>query len=273
MPAVRLVATDLDGTLLRDDGSISPRVVAALGRVQAAGIVVVLVTARNWRSVGLLASTAGVSHDGGLAICSNGAVVYDLARQVVRRARPADVAVVRSFVERCRAEVADACFAWETARGAYRTPAYHAIAVDHGFHRVYLDAIEIVDELDDGHEVTKLLVRSASLPADELLERLLPLAGELSLTVSGGPFVEVMSAGVTKALALAELCDELGVTASAVVAVGDQPNDLPMLTWAGRGVCMANAHPAVLAAPGLERTASNADDGLALVLEGISAGR
>jgi hydroxymethylpyrimidine pyrophosphatase-like HAD family hydrolase len=90
----------------------------------------------------------------------------------------------------------------------------------------------------------------------------------VTITVSGGPFVEVMAAGVTKALALAALCDERGIDAADVVAVGDHTNDLPMLRWAGRAVAMGNAHPSVLAEIH-EHTASNVDDGLAMVIEGL----
>ena len=264
--AVRLVATDLDGTMLRDDGTVSPRVAAALTDVQAAGITVVLVSARNWRSVEVIAAGAGIS---GLAICSNGAVVYDLVQRAVHRAEVNDLEVVRSFVARGLGAVEGACVAWETALGAYRTAAYQALAVDAGFHRVYLDAVEIVEAVEDHHEVTKVLVRHPTLAVEELLEQLLPHADGLTLTTSGGPFVEVMRGGVTKAHALEVLCGDLGIPAGDVVAVGDQPNDLPMLTWAGRGVAMGNAHPSVLAVDGLDRTATNTDDGLALVLEGL----
>jgi hydroxymethylpyrimidine pyrophosphatase-like HAD family hydrolase len=102
------------------------------------------------------------------------------------------------------------------------------------------------------------------------LDALAPFADDVTTTVSGGPFVEVMAAGVTKALALAELCAERGIAASEVVAVGDHTNDLPMLRWAGRGVAMGNAHPSVLAEI-KEHTASNVDDGLALVIESLLA--
>lgn len=262
---VKLVATDLDGTLLRTDGSISPRTSDAIERVQQAGITVVLVTARNWRSVGAIAGAAGVS---GLGICSNGAVVYDFERQQVHRAEVSDVAAIRSFVEVVRASTGG-CFAWETAFGAYRSPEYHALAQrDVSFARVYLDAIEVLAHPEDEHEVTKLLIRHPTLGPDELLDLLLPHAGELTLTVSGGPFVEATRAGVTKAFALEQLCSERGIERSDVVAVGDQPNDLPMLSWAGRGVAMGNSHPAVLATTE-ERTATNDEDGLALVLESL----
>jgi hydroxymethylpyrimidine pyrophosphatase-like HAD family hydrolase len=82
-----------------------------------------------------------------------------------------------------------------------------------------------------------------------------------------GPWtVEIAAAGVSKAAALAELCEELGVMPAEVVAFGDYPNDLPMLEWAGHAVAVANAHPEVLAAV-TEVTASNDDDGVAVVLD------
>jgi hydroxymethylpyrimidine pyrophosphatase-like HAD family hydrolase len=80
--------------------------------------------------------------------------------------------------------------------------------------------------------------------------------------------VEISGAGVSKAFALEELATERGIPPEAVVAFGDMPNDLPMLTWAGHGVAVANAHPDVLEVAH-EVTASNDDDGVAIVLERI----
>lgn len=261
-----MVATDLDGTLLRDDGAISARTIEAIRLVQAAGVVVVLVTARNWRSVIAIAERAGVT---GLAICSNGAVIYDLARGEVHRAAAADGIAIRRFISACE-EIGGCCFGWETAIGAFRTPAYHALAqTDAGFARRYLDAVEIRHGLDDEHEVTKLVVRHPTLSVEELLAALRSHAEGVSLTVSGGRFVEVGPAGVSKATGLSALCSDLGIDAADVVAVGDHHNDLPMLQWAGRGVAMANSQPSVLVAMA-DRTASNEEDGLALVLEALT---
>ena len=269
----RLVASDLDGTLLAPGPglAVSPRVRSALRAVQDAGNVVVLVTARNWRSVLEIAELAGV---GGLAVCSNGAVVYDLDARVVHRSHAADVQIVRAFVDRCRASLDPAvCFGWETSHGAYRDESYHRAATDAAssfpHHRSYAHAIEVAEAIADDHEVTKLLVRLPGSAPEELLDSLLEVIGDgLTATISGGDFVEVMAAGITKAHAVEALCTELGIDASEVVAVADQPNDLPMLTWAGRGVAMANAHPAVLDVVA-ERTTSNAEDGLAVVLESL----
>jgi Cof subfamily protein (haloacid dehalogenase superfamily) len=267
---VRVVATDLDGTLLLDGGPdprISPRVQRALAEVQRAGIVVVLVTARNWRTVLGIAERAGV---GGLAVCSNGAVVIDLATGDVHRSHPVELGVVRAFVARCRAQLGGVCFGWETATGAYRDAEYHAHSLDSGlFPNVYTRDVQVVEEIADDHAVTKLVVRHPELHPEALAAALETVGGRhVTVTFSGGEFVEVTAAGVTKAFALELLCADLGVEANEVVAVGDQPNDLPMLHWAGRGVAMGNAHPRVLAEVA-ERTATNAEDGLALVLESL----
>lgn len=259
----RLLASDLDGTLLLPDATVSPRVVQALAAARAAGIVIVLVTARSWRSAHELAEAAGVD---GLLVCSNGAIVFDLDRRAVVHARHFDRPVLDAFLSRAVAE-AGAVVAWETATAAFRTAAYQDLAQrDPNYSPAYMKIVEFAEEVGADHVVTKVLVRHATLTPAELLGRLEALDEPVTCTTSGGPFVEVMAPGVTKALALAELCAELGIVANEVVAVGDQPNDLPMLRWAGRGVAMANAHPAVLAAIA-ERTTSNVEDGLARVIE------
>jgi len=81
--------------------------------------------------------------------------------------------------------------------------------------------------------------------------------------------VELSAVGVNKAAALAELCHELGFDAAEVIAFGDFPNDLPMLAWAGRSVAVANAHPDVIDEAD-EVTASNDEDGVAMVLETLA---
>jgi hydroxymethylpyrimidine pyrophosphatase-like HAD family hydrolase len=123
------------------------------------------------------------------------------------------------------------------------------------------------------HGVTKLIVQHSSWTLDELLQLTREHAGVLaSVTHSGSNFVEVAAAGVTKALALASYCDQAGVTAAQVIAFGDMPNDLPMLQWADYSVAVANAHRDVLATARLH-TSSNDDDGVALILEQLTAAR
>jgi Cof subfamily protein (haloacid dehalogenase superfamily) len=260
----RLLATDLDGTLLLPDATVSPRVASAVAAAEDAGIEVVILTARSWRSLRLLAHTAIPR---GIAVCSNGAVVYDLATDQILRSQHIEPATLRDFLARV-SDTIDIAIAWETATRVFRTARYHELRGSDHLPAEYLAAIEYAEDIAEDHLVTKVLVGHDSLSPDELFAALAPFADGVTATVSGGPFVEVMAAGVTKALALASLCEERGIDAADVVAVGDHTNDLPMLRWAGRGVAMGNAHPSVLAEI-TEHTASNVDDGLALVIEDL----
>ena len=119
--------------------------------------------------------------------------------------------------------------------------------------------------------MTKLLVRHPAMDFAEVAERARRAVGEDAVvTWAGLRLVEISAAGVTKAFALERLCRRLGVAPAEVVAVGDMPNDLAMLAWAGTGVAVANATREVLDAAD-EVTAANTDDGVALLLERILA--
>jgi hydroxymethylpyrimidine pyrophosphatase-like HAD family hydrolase len=91
------------------------------------------------------------------------------------------------------------------------------------------------------------------------------LEGDITYSTNNG-LVEIVPLGISKATGVDELARPLGITAEGVVAFGDMPNDVPMLGWAGLGVAMGNAHPDAVAAAD-EVTASNAEDGVARVLE------
>ena len=136
-----------------------------------------------------------------------------------------------------------------------------------------LAAADLAELWHHGTPIVKLLAWSATCTADHLLTLVRTAAGEaVECTHSGGTgLVEVSAAGVSKLAALIDLCAEREVPAAQVVAFGDMPNDLAMLTWAGRGYAVANAHPSVLAA-GLPTTASNDDDGVARILESLLDG-
>jgi len=120
----------------------------------------------------------------------------------------------------------------------------------------------------------KLLARHPRMACDELLALAVEvLDGQVAVTSSSKEaLLEISAPGVTKASALAALAARAGIPAAEVVAFGDMPNDLPMLAWAGRAVAVANAHPEVLAVAD-EVTASNDEDGVALVLERLAGSR
>lgn len=259
-----LVALDLDGTLLRDDLSVSDRVRRSIADVTAAGMTVVLVTARHWLGAVGIAEQAGVE---GLLICSNGAVVYDIGNDRVHEETNLDVATARAFVAGVRAALPGVGIAWETSYGGTRDTAFHAMCPPY-FPTRYTERLQFLEEIPDDHAIIKINLGHPELLCHELIEKL-PIDGHaVRLWNSGGWFAECTSDSVSKANALARLSGELGIAAADVVAIGDQPVDIPMLQWAGRGIAMANAHPDVLVATD-EHTASNEEDGVALILESL----
>ena len=257
-PLFRLVATDLDGTLLRDDGTISPYTAATLDRVRALGIPVVFVTARPPRFVQQIARAARI---GGLAICGNGALVYNLDTGTIVRQTLLEAATAHRLVAALREAAPGVCFAVEAGHSFGQEPGYvsHSPYPEDGGGR-YDDALVLCAE-----GVTKLIALHPAVPLADLLALAQRLVADVAVvTHSGAPSVEIAAPGITKARALAELCAELAIGPADVIAFGDMPNDLPLLDWAGYRVAVANAHPAVLAVA--DEVAANNDDGVARVL-------
>jgi Cof subfamily protein (haloacid dehalogenase superfamily) len=262
MDHTRLVASDLDGTLLRPDETVSDRTRAALTAARAAGITVVLVSGRPPRSLGPIAERIGV---GGTAICANGAVVWDLDSGTLVDHTPLAADLATRLVHALRQAIPGALFAVELERGFGREAGWSdGRALIPSPDALEADALELITG-----PVTKLLVRHPTMAFAEVAERARAAVGDDAVvTWAGLRLVEISAAGVTKASALERLCRRLGIAASEVVAVGDMPNDLAMLDWAGTGVAVANAAREVLDAAD-EVTAANTEDGVALVLERI----
>jgi Cof subfamily protein (haloacid dehalogenase superfamily) len=264
---LRLVATDLDGTVLRSDGSVSARTAAALRAAEDSGVMVVVATGRPPRWMRPIADALGHT---GIAICSNGAVVYDLHTDRILEHTPISRDVVLAVAAAVRSAVPDVAFAVETRDAGFGREAAYPVARD-----VDLESGEIrVGSLDElaSADVVKLLVRHSTLDPDGLLDAAREVAGELAeLTHSSRTgLLEVSATGVTKAATLARIADRHQISSGDVVAFGDMPNDLPMLAWAGRGYAMANAHPDVLAATE-HKAPSNDEDGVAQVVEKLLA--
>ena len=265
MPLPRLVATDLDGTIIRADDSISGRTVAALRRVTAAGAELVFVTGRPPRWMAPIADATGHR---GVAICANGALVYDLATERVVESRLLEGAAVKELIQSLRDAVPGVRFAVESETDMLHEARYPLLW--DGTHPGVRRARDAGDL--SGSAVAKLLVRHAGSDADSLLALTREVVGDLAeLTHSSHTgLVEISAVGVTKATTLAAVCAERGIDASEVLAFGDMPNDLAMLAWAGTAYAVANAHPEVLAAV-TRHTADVADDGVAQVLENTFA--
>jgi len=256
----RLAASDLDGTIVRSDGTFSPRTVAAVARVEEAGATFVIVTGRPVRWMKHVA--ADLAHHG-LAVCANGAVLYDLHSEQVVASSLMSSSAAREVADTLRQALPGIAFAVEHLQEGFAHEPTYRPRWDSTDPRTQGPIEELLTR-----DCVKLLARHEEIRSDELLaaaRRAVGDAAELTHSSDDG-LLEISAAGVSKASGLASVAERRGVFPDEVVAFGDMPNDLPMLTWAGLGVAVANAHREVLAVAD-EVTASNDDDGVAQVIE------
>lgn len=260
---IKLVATDLDGTLLRDDRSISARTRETLARVLASGIKLVLVTARPPRFVQDLARSLDLT---GTALCCNGAIVYDILTDALLEHTPIPSADAIALVRSLRDVAPSITFATESGYTFGQEPAYRALS-EYAI-PVVTYGVQVADaEILCSQPVSKLIARHPTRPAADIYPLALGIiGGRAEVTYSSERYLEFSAPGVDKARSLARYCQTLGITQAEVIAFGDMPNDAAMLRWAGHGVAVANAHPDALAAA-RSVTATNMDDGVARMLE------
>lgn len=261
MSLPRLVATDLDGTLLDDDGILSERSQDVLRRVQELGVRVVIVTARPLRWMDELWARVGGGR--GVGIVSNGAITYDIGSREVLDHHGIPPEVGLPMVEAIRAAAPGTAIALECLGGFRHEPAYVDLHPTPPDMRVG-DLAEIWDE-----PAVKVLAQHLTLDPADFRARVIDAVGELATpTWTTDRLMEISAVGVTKGGALAALCERLGVGAGEVVAFGDMPNDVPMLTWAGTSYAVANGHESVLAAAD-HVAPRNTEDGVAVTLAGL----
>jgi HAD superfamily hydrolase (TIGR01484 family) len=260
----RLVATDLDGTIVRSDGAISDRMVDAVRLARRRGAEVIFLTGRPPRLMGDIGEAFGRE---GIAVCSNGAFVYDLRSGVVVEENAIEPAVLAEAAKLLRAAVPEIGLAIEYADG---------VAGDHRYEAGDWDAGIVIERLHDdelfARPAPKLVGRHPTLSADELLALAAPALSPIVMPyhANGVRLVEAVAIGVNKASALATLAGRHGIDPADAIAFGDMPNDLLLLEWAGTSYAVANAHPDVLRMVD-HVIGSNDDDGVAEVLERLFA--
>ncbi|NED02116.1 HAD family phosphatase [Streptomyces sp. SID6648] len=260
-PAYALVATDLDGTLLRPDDTVSARSRAALGLAAASGARHLIVTGRP--VPGIRALLADLAYTG-LVVCGQGTQLYDADAGRLLHSVALDREAADTALGKIEAEVG-AVFAAVDQDGVdgvtlieagYRMPNPTLPAQRVGSREALWE-----------RPVIKVLVRHPELGDDALAAAARGAVGDLATVTMAGPgTVELAPRGVDKGTGLAAAAELLGIGAERTVAFGDMPNDLPMFAGSGLRVAMGNAHPELRAAAD-EVTLSNAEDGVAVVLE------
>jgi Cof subfamily protein (haloacid dehalogenase superfamily) len=262
-----LIASDVDGTLLDEHEHITPRTRAAVRAAVESGAQFVLATGRPPRWIAPVVDALGLTP---MAVCANGAVIYDSATDRILSARTLSPEVLAELAEVAARVIPGAGLAVERVGRSAHDAATPQFVSSPGYEHAWLNPDNTEVSVDDllSAPAVKLLIRKAGARSGDMAAALaehVGLQGDLTFSTNNG-LIEVVPLGVSKATGIAEVARPLGIEAADVVAFGDMPNDVPMLLWAGLGVAMGNAHPDAVAAAD-EVTAPNTEDGLARVLE------
>jgi Cof subfamily protein (haloacid dehalogenase superfamily) len=262
-----LIASDVDGTLLDDDEKVTARTRAAVNAAVDAGVQFVLATGRPPRWVQPVVDALGFAP---MAVCANGAVIYDPSADRILSARTLSADALRELAEIATRVIPGAGLAVERVGSSAHDAATPQFVSSPGYEHAWLNPDNTEVSIEDllAAPAVKLLIRKAGALSSDMAAALaehVGTQGDITYSTNNG-LVEVVPLGVSKATGVEELAHPLGITAEDIVAFGDMPNDVPMLQWAGLGVAMGNAHPAAVAAAD-EVTAANTDDGVARVLE------
>ncbi len=261
----KLIATDMDGTLLRWDDTVSDTNVAELERWRADGVPIVLATGRPPRWMHRIREV--LRH--GTAVCCNGAVLLDLESFAVIDEDALQPEILQSVTAELRRRQPDTWFAVEYGLEFRHEPVYQP--------RWDVDAPGVaVATLEERvtAPVAKLLARHEELSPEEFVAIVDDVIGDRATVThsSSDALAEISAVGVTKASGLAKVAAQHGVAAEDVVVFGDMPNDIAAFEWVraagGRAVAMADAHPDLMAVA-TDVTGTNEDDGVAAFLQSL----
>ena len=258
----KLIATDLDGTIVHHDGTITARTLEAFARARELGVEIWFVTGRPPRWMGEIKDAFGY----GNAICCNGAMNYDLLKGTVIEEWAIPNDVLHESLKKLRKAIPGVSFAVESDNFFKREKSYVAIW-DAGIDHEGCNQIEEVLSLP----ILKLLVRCSGheFTSDQMLEIAEREIGDLVTVTHSSPtasLLEISAKGVSKGETLALMAGRSGFSADDCVSFGDNPNDFSMLQWCGRSYAIADGHPdAQIHAKDV--TEPHMEDGVAKIIE------
>lgn len=263
----KLIATDLDGTLLNSAERISPRNRAVLERATASGVQLVLASGRPAR---WMLPVVEQLHIRPLCVAANGAIVYNSATGEILRSHILDSQTMENAARVCVDILGDHIgFGVERFHPDIYAPEEEIFRVTHNFAHLWDESHFSSFDLEKVIEkpAVKLLVRDEKRSAESMYSLLKhELSGvHITYSISEG-LLELSYPHVTKVTGLAEVAKDYGVDSKDIIAFGDMPNDIDMLSWAGCGVAMGNAHP-ILKNYANFITKINDEDGVAHILE------
>lgn len=239
----RFIASDLDGTLLTSSGVVSKENLNAINKVKAEGLDLIFVTGRPTRWMDNIAQMTG--HHGQV-LCANGAVLYDLGTNEIVDAQIMNGEIGLLAAKRLQSVDPQITFAVELARHT------DEFLVDLNYRPRWEPKVPprkvSIEEMFDTDLVVKFLARPSSdalhdadsflHACDEALDGIVDVTHSDNLDV----LIEMSLLGTNKGTGLERVAQSRGIAASEVAAMGDMPNDIPMIKWAGIGGAVANAH-------------------------------
>ena len=258
----KLIATDLDGTIVQHDGTISERTIAAFTKAHSMGIHIYFVTGRPPRWMDEIRDAFGF----GGAICGNGAMLYDLKTSTVTEEWMISKELQKEIAQRLRPAIPPISFAIESHDYYHREKSY-VPRWDIGLDNI---GVERIEDAIRG-PAFKMLARcsGSEFTSDEMLEiasRELENLVTVTHSNANESLLEISALGISKGQTLAKVAERLNIDASDCISFGDNPNDFSMLQWCGRSFAMADGHPdGIKFATGVAEP--HAVDGVAKVIE------
>ncbi len=258
----KLIATDLDGTIVAHYGFISDRTKIAFTAAHAAGIHIYFITGRPIRWMKEIKDNFNF----GLGVCGNGALLYDFINEKVLEEWSFSVEAQLETVKRLRQVIPPVSFATEIGEDFLREKKY-VPRWDIGEDNVGVDLIEEVITAP----ALKMLARCSDgeFSSDEMLalaSKALEGIATVTHSNSTDSLLEISAVGVSKGATLSRVAGRLGLTADDCVTFGDNPNDFSMLSWASRSWAMADGHPDLMKYAKFQ-TDPHQEDGVAKVIE------
>ena len=258
----KLIATDLDGTIVAHYGFISDRTKIAFAAANAAGIHIYFITGRPIRWMKEIKDNFNF----GLGVCGNGALLYDFINEKVLEEWSFSVEAQLETVKRLRQVIPPVSFATEIGEDFLREKKY-VPRWDIGEDNVGVDLIEEVITAP----ALKMLARCSDgeFSSDEMLalaSKALEGIATVTHSNSTDSLLEISAVGVSKGATLSRVAGRLGLTADDCVTFGDNPNDFSMLSWASRSWAMADGHPDLMKYAKFQ-TDPHQEDGVAKVIE------
>jgi hydroxymethylpyrimidine pyrophosphatase-like HAD family hydrolase len=207
-----------------------------------------------------------------MAVCANGAVIYDSAADKIIAARTLSVEMLGELAEIATRLIPGSGLAVERVGRSAHDAATPQFVSSPGYEHAWLNPDNTEVSLADllSAPAVKLLIRKAGARSSDMvavLAKHVGLEGDMTYSTNNG-LIEVVPLGISKATGVAEVAQPLGIAAEDVVAFGDMPNDVPMLAWAGSGYAMSGGHPEAIAAAEFQAPPC-AEDGVAQILEGL----